>query len=501
MWLALAAALQAAGVCWPFPFLVAQGWPQWSVQLLALAVYVHALGRAGSPAMAFSMGLLHATVWLACTFWWLFIALHTYGGLSAALAVVALVVLAAALGLYYALAAACYNWLAPRSAQLGALVFAALWTVAELARGNWLSGFGWGAIGYAHLAGPLSTFIPWVGVYGVGALAAWTAASLGMVERCAVGHRAALVGLLAAGALLHGQAVFTQTTGTLEVHLLQGNIAQDEKFEAGSGIAQSLAWYGEKMQGTIPGLTVAPETAIPLLPQDLPPGYWEGLLGRYRDGNGSGALLLGIPMGTLGEGYTNSVLGLQPGQANPWRYDKHHLVPFGEFIPTGFRWFTRMMHIPLGDFARGSLVQRGFDWQGQRLGANICYEDLYGNELALRFQNPALAPTIFVNASNLGWFGGGTALDQHLQIARMRSLEFERPFLLATNTGATAIVDYQGVVRATLARETRGVLSGVVEGRTGVTPYSWWAARFGLWPYWALALAVLLCALRLRQRR
>ena len=102
--------------------------------------------------------------------------------------------------------------------------------------------------------------------------------------------------------------------------------------------------------------------------------------------------------------YTNSVIAIdgttaidaliagQPGQ----RYDKHHLVPFGEFIPPGFAWFVRQMQIPLGDFSRGRLDQSAIAWQGQRLSPNICYEDLYGEELASRFTNAALAPTVLI---------------------------------------------------------------------------------------------------------
>ncbi|TAN12584.1 MAG: apolipoprotein N-acyltransferase, partial [Burkholderiaceae bacterium] len=171
-----------------------------------------------------------------------------------------------------------------------------------------------------------------------------------------------------------------------------------------------------------------------------------------------------------------------------YRYDKHHLVPFGEFIPTGFRWFIDLMHIPLGSFSRGAVDQPSFDWQGQRLAPNICYEDLFGEELAKRFADPARAPTAFVNASNLAWFGDTVALDQHLSIERMRTLEFDRPLISATNTGATAIIDRHGVVTKELPRATRGVLRGEFEGNTHITPYATWAARWGLAPLWILCL-------------
>jgi apolipoprotein N-acyltransferase len=166
-----------------------------------------------------------------------------------------------------------------------------------------------------------------------------------------------------------------------------------------------------------------------------------------------------------------------------------------------FKWFTRMMSIPLGDFNRGALVQPAFEWQGQRLAPNVCYEDLFGEELGARFADPATAPTIFVNVSNLAWFGDSVAIDQHLNIARMRSLEFDRPTLRATNTGATVIIDHRGVVTYSLPRLSRGALVGKVQGMgldavTGwaTTPYAAWVSRFGLWPLWVLMLAVLALA-------
>jgi len=251
------------------------------------------------------------------------------------------------------------------------------------------------------------------------------------------------------------------------------------------------------LQGNRASLVVAPETAIPLLPQQLPDGYLEALRERY--GRGDQAALIGMPLGSLREGYTNSAVGLAPGGA-VYRFDKHHLVPFGEFIPPLFRWFTDLMNIPLGDFNRGPLGQPTFDWRGERLAPNICYEDLFGEELAAQFIDPARAPTILVNISNIGWFGDTVAIDQHLQISRMRTLEFRRPMIRATNTGATAIIDERGRVLRLLPRLTRGVLTGEVQGRDGVTPYARWVSHFGLLPLWLFALAVVALSWWMRRR-
>ncbi len=175
-------------------------------------------------------------------------------------------------------------------------------------------------------------------------------------------------------------------------------------------------------------------------------------------------------------------------------------MPFGEFIPPLFRWFTNLMHIPLGDFSRGALVQPAWGWAGQRVAANICYEDLFGEELAAGFADAATAPTLLVNLSTIGWFGDTVAIDQHLQISRLRALELGRPMLRATNAGATAAIDHRGVVTHQLPRLTQGRLAAQVDGREGLTPYARWAGRWGLWPAWGLCLAVVGVVVALRRR-
>jgi len=261
---------------------------------------------------------------------------------------------------------------------------------------------------------------------------------------------------------------------------------------------QALAWTREQLLAARGELVVGPETVIPLLPGQLDPGYWQELATHFQ--RGPQAALIGLPLGDEVVGYTNSAAGLSAATAAMplgfYRYDKHHLVPFGEFIPTGFRWFTQLMNIPLGDFNRGVVGAPSFVFHGERIGANICYEDLFGEELAARFAEADNAPTMFANISNIGWFGDTVAIPQHLQISRMRALEFQRPMLRATNTGATAVVDHTGRVTASLAPFTQGVLDASVQGRTGLTPFAWWAARFGVWPLWLLGAAIVVVSAR-----
>ncbi|OYU44627.1 MAG: apolipoprotein N-acyltransferase [Burkholderiales bacterium PBB4] len=502
--LTVAAGAQGLSIAWPWDWILPLGASIWWLQLLGLAALVAELRICHSTRQALWTGLYFATIWLCGVFWWLYIAMHTYGGLHSLLAATAVAALAGALALYYAAACALFFALRGKGVVPQAGLFAVLWMAAEMARGTWLTGFGWGAIGYAHLEGPLSAFIPWVGAYGVSALAAalafLVAASLGQGLRFDRAVGATLLTLLAlGGAVKMSQMSWTEDNGPLAVTLLQGNIPQDEKFEPGSGVPLALDWYARALDANQSALVVAPETAVPLLPQQLPPEYWQALEARFAS-HGQAALI-GIPLGNYKEGYTNSVWGLAPGLSTPWRYDKHHLVPFGEFIPPLFKWFTQMMNIPLGDFNRGGLGQASFAWAGQRLATHICYEDLFGEELATRFTDAAAAPTIFVNLSNIGWFGNSVAIDQHLNISRMRALEFERPFVRATNTGATVMVDHAGRVTASLPRATRGILEGIVQGRQGMTPFAWWAAYAGLGPLWCGVLVGVGLAWRKARRR
>ena len=472
----------------------------WPLPVLAIAWLAWQVGRA-TPRQAAALGWVFGCAWFGAGTWWLFISLHRYGQLPAPLAIGAVLLLSSLLALYLALAMA---WVArQRSGRplRDSTGFAAAWLAAELARGVFFTGFPWVATGYSQVDGPLALLAPWFGVYGIGAWVAWVAAGLvqgvararsgtGWPRWLAASVALTLLAGPAAWSQWRGTPEFTRPGQTLRVALLQTNVAQDEKFAA-ERLPEALAWVAVALTSARAELVLAPETAVPLLPDqlaDLAPGYWAGLqqhFGRHA-ADGGAAALVGVPLGSLRQGYTNSVVGLSAAGSD-YRYDKVHLVPFGEFIPTGFRWFTEMMSIPLGDFNRGSIDPPSFPVRGERIGPNICYEDLFGEELAGRFADAASAPSILANVSNIGWFGDTIAVAQHLQISRLRSLEFQRPMLRATNTGATAVIDPRGVVTAQLAPFTRGVLDATVQGRHGLTPFARWSAAAGLWPLWALA--------------
>ncbi len=497
LWVLLVGALNSVPAAYP---------SFWWVQILCAAVLAWQVGRA-APLRAAWLGLVFGVGWLVAGTWWLYISMHHYGGLSAALSVMAVIALSVALSLYLAAAMALFARLRRNRTVLDALLFGACWLVAELARGVLFTGFPWAASGYGHVEGPLATLAPWIGVYGIGFVAASLGAALVLGMRD-VGRRSAgaLFGLGASATVLIALVLvkpvaFTQPTGTLAITLLQSNVPQEEKFQA-EHLPEALLWAQSQLLAARGELVVGPETLIPLLPDQLPADYWNPLLARFQ--RGEQAALIGRPLGSFETGYTNSVVGLSRDAIRYtdgyYRYDKYHLVPFGEFIPTGFRWFTDLMHIPLGDFSRGVRVPPSFSFKGERIAPNICYEDLFGEELAARFAHLDSAPTILANISNIGWFGDTIAIDQHQIISRMRAIEFQRPMVRATNTGATVVIDHHGTVTHALPPYAQGVLDAQVQGRQGLTPYAVWAARFGLWPLLVLALAVMLLALPLRRR-
>lgn len=471
----------------------------WWAQILSLTVLAGLIPSGTGARRAAGFAALFGMSWMAGTFWWLFISLHVYGGLAQPLAVAAVVLLAVFLSLYYALAAALFAAAADGRPARDAALFAGFWLGAELLRGTLLTGFPWGASGYAHADGPLSCLAPWVGVYGMSAVSAWIASLLAraVVAWRQIAYRASLVltvAVQAASCLTGGSATGAQGA-SLRVALLQGNIPQDQKFDGRTGVPLALEFYQRALRDSPAELVLAPETALPLLPQQLPGGYLKTLTASFA---ASGrAALIGLPLGSVSTGYTNSVVGLAAGSVQ-YRYDKHHLVPFGEFVPPMFRWFTEMMDIPLGNFERGTLRQPSFTWKEHRIAPNICYEDLFGEELAVRFRDPAQAPTLLANFSNIAWFGDTTAVSQHLHISRLRAMEFGRPVIRATNTGATAVIDHRGKVTHLLPGHTRGVLVGDVTPTSGMTPYARWVSTSGIWPLWLVPAAALWCLARRR---
>jgi apolipoprotein N-acyltransferase len=467
------------------------GW--FPIAFLSLAVLVALIERAPAARWGFVAGFGWGLGAFVAGVSWLYVALNRYGGVPMPLAALAIVLFCAYLALFPALACAAYAWLRRRSGLLSAALFAACWVLGELLRGWLFTGFPWLAIGYSQTPpSPLAGFAPVLGIYGLGGLVALGSAILGLTAwRAPGGWRLPAVTVLllgVGGQWLHG-ASWSQPFGDpVRVALVQTSIEQDLKWEP-EHLARSLTINAELSDVAEADLVVLPETTLPLLVENVPRSYLDGLSSRARER--SADLVVGVFRRDEEGRIYNAAMSF--GASAPQHYAKQHLVPFGEFSPPLFGWFYRLANIPMSDQSPGRSDQRPMELAGQRIAVNICYEDLFGREL-LRTLPEA---TLMLNLSNLAWYGDSIAQPQHLQIARMRALETGRPMLRATNTGMTALVLPDGQVEAVLPAFERGVLQVTVRGHEGLTPYARWGD--GL----AGMLAVLIvgtCAMNARRK-
>ena len=239
------------------------------------------------------------------------------------------------------------------------------------------------------------------------------------------------------------------------------------KFEA-DGIARAFTSHWSLMQGPGQGsavdLVALPESIFPVQLQLVPSAYLQAFrdFAQQREDRSDLWCLSGGAARPLLQ-QRCGVLADEPAESLR-RYSKRHLVPFGEFIPPGFRWFVDLMQMPIGDQQRGKSAAAASSLRASSIAVNICYEDLFGAEIIDAWHTgPGTAsPTLMLNMSNLAWFNDSLALPQHLQISRMRVLETQHPMLRATNTGATAIIDARGEVVAQLP-----FLTAACAGRPG----------------------------------
>jgi apolipoprotein N-acyltransferase len=463
----------------------------WPIPFLTLAALWMLWRRAPTPRDAFRRGFAFGIGLFGAGVSWVYVSLHDFGLMPAPIAAFATLAFCAVLSLYPAAAGWCLVRLRPRLPLAAVAGFAALWALAEWLRGWVFTGFPWLAVGYSQSDSPLSGFAPLAGVFAVSAATALCAALLGIL---ASGERKGRIASVAALSLVFAiggattRISWTTPQGEpVTVALLQGNIPQDMKFLPERYFA-TLATYRRLIDASNARLIVLPETAIPAFLDAVDPEYLKSIARSAMARNAD--IIIGVPLRERGRGFFNSVvtLGASPSQ----RYDKSHLVPFGEFVPAGFGWIVKTLSMPLSDFTPGTSDPKPLALAGQIVAPDICYEDAFGEEIIRQLPRA----TLLVNVSNVAWFGDSLAPAQHLQMSRMRAMETGRFMLRATNTGVTAIVDPRGKVVDRLPQFTEGLLRGEVRGRSGATPY----VRFGNVPIVFICLA-LLAAVAFHARR
>jgi apolipoprotein N-acyltransferase len=449
------------------------------VAIAALALLIH-LWLQAAPRRAFWLGYAFGLGFFGAGVSWVYVSMHTFGAMPMPLAAAATALFCAFLALFPAAA----GWLQARMpappAVRAALAIPAAWTLAEWLRAWIFTGFPWLSLGYAAVGWPLQGYAPLFGVFGLSFL---TVSLAGMAALAFRRIRLQAFAILFVALLAGGEGLrhvrWSQPAGDpVATALLQGNIEQDLKFRP-ERYAPILETYARLAQSSTAKLIVLPETAIPRFFDRIDPEYLAGLEAVAKRNGGD--LLLGVPYRSAEGEYFNSVISL--GTAPRQAYHKSHLVPFGEFIPPGFDWVLEVLQVPLSDFSRGGLEQLPIAAAGQRIAVNICYEDVFGDEIARRLPEA----TLLVNVSNVAWFGDSLAPAQHLQIARLRAIETGRMHLAATNTGITAAIDRDGRVLARLPQFAEGRLEVAAQGYTGATPY----ALLRDWPAVVVSLLVL----------
>ncbi len=432
--------------------------------------------RAQTKKQAFLIGYAYGIGLFGAGVSWIYVSLHVFGGMPMAMAALSTALFCAFLALFPATA----GWVSAHFGVRRSIAAPMAWVLMEWVL-NWIfTGFPWMTLGNSQVpSSPLAGYAPILGVFGVSLLGAIFASLItASVEK----HRtrpllAAMLAIWVVGSLLKQVDWSTPAGSPISVSLLQGNIAQDLKWQPDE-VQRTMSTYLDLARKHPAQLVVLPETALPMLKEQVPAEYREALI-RASGGD----VLAGLVESESGT-YFNSMISYGAGPSQIYRKD--HLVPFGEFIPlkAALGWIYRdLLHIPLSDLSSGGTGQRPLELAGQRIAVNICYEDVFGEEIIRQLPEA----TLLVNASNDAWYGNSFAAHQHLQMSQVRALETGRMVLRATNTGATAIINTHGEVLAEAPHFTTTALTGEVRGYVGTTPY----VRWGNWPVISLIFLVL----------
>jgi apolipoprotein N-acyltransferase len=501
-------------------------WAWWPIAVLCYSVLFCLLRSELSFWRATGIGLSFGAGLHGLGHGWIFSTLHQKTGLGLTPAVLSTVIFVAYLAVFTGFSGGSFVWLKAREKSnverltathrsklqnktsfsiLFAAYFATALSAGEYARSLFFNGFTSLSLGYALIDTWFSGFAPMAGVYMV-SWSGFAVAALIAIFIEGMSRNRLIVGisisLIAGIGWKIGGIEWTRPIGVpLSFRLLQANVPQNRKFDPNYALQQTLHLI-HVIQQHAADLIVTPETAFPQFLGELPASALTDLQ-KFSDKDGS-HLFLGIATIAADSNGHNSVVHVSPTTKEQifsrvdtlTVHEKVRLMPFGEYSPWGFGWFTRSLAIPLKDLSPGPENQNPFHIGRQQVGSLICHEDLVGDE-ALRWVRQSPGTTIFINPSNLAWFEGSIAIEQRLQIVRMRALEVARPILRVANTGVTAHINHLGKVESRLAIEDESVLSGRVQGVDGLTPYGRWGQTL----YLALTLLCFLIAVLLRRRR
>ncbi len=440
------------------------------IPILVLAGAFHLWKNAKSNHEAALLGLLFGLGFFCTGIYWIYISLHDFGGMPFWMAGFATFCLCGFLAIFPMTVA----YFSKRSGSL--LICAPLfWAFSDWVRSWIFTGFPWLSIGYSQVPfSPLANYAPVFGIYGVSLVTALSSTLLLLIMNQSTRKKSIFaISLLWLSGSLLGQVDWSKPSGgPIRVALLQGNVSQDIKWDKDVTLKTIDLYYSMISQSlsfrTPPQLIILPETALPVFIESNPEEQLQPFtqLAKAHDIN----LLIGA-VEVNNNSYYNSMINI--GKDESQYYRKSHLVPFGEFIPlkSVFGWIYRdWLNMPLSDLSRGGIKQRPMSINGQKIALNICYEDVFGEEIIRQLPEAS----ILINASNDAWYGNSVASYQHLQISQARAMETSRMLLRSTNTGATAIIDKNGQIISHAPHFKTMTLFGQAQGYVGVTPYMIW---------------------------
>ena len=411
--------------------------------------------------------------------YWIYISVVVFGQAPVWVALLLMLGLTLIMALWLAFAGWLISHLSRGDTWLMLLVAPAGWVLVEWLRGWVLSGFPWLALGYAQIDSAYAGWAPVAGVYAVSFAVVFSSAAVLAAINSRGRLRIVATVLILIPWILGGVLTlldWTEADGDeLRATILQYGIGQEQKWLR-ENRQRTLDYYRDGTRiARSSDIVVWPEVAVPSLASRE--SAFIGQLGS--DARESGQNIVFGLLEDVQDRDTrliyNSVLRLNRDGRQFYR--KRHLVPFGEYfpVPEKVRDWMKMMSLPHSDLAPGAPVQDLLTLSdGTQVATMVCYEDAYGAEQLYAFPDAGL----IINVSNDAWFGDSIAPHQHLQIARMRSLEVGRPTIRATNTGISAFIDHEGGLVRTGAQFREVAMTEMVQPRRGATPYS----AAGNWP-------------------
>ncbi len=442
----------------------------WPLAILLPALLIFLLQRELSVRQVFVAGWFFGAGYFAFGVYWVYNSLHDFGMAAPPVAAAITALLIAILALFPAMALACWCLASQRFGNRALWLLPLLWFGFEWLRGWILTGLPWLSLGYSQTDSALAGYAPLIGVYGIGALCVLMAIALVLVVR---DRRYAWFLLLLAipfGGSLLMQVEWTQPQGNpLRVTMVQGNIPQAIKWKHDQRQNIFDIYWRQTLQHWDSDLIVWPETALSGTSEEIEATLLQPMARAARENNSN--ILTGLVMSQRDEGiFYNSLMLLG---SNSGIYHKRHLVIFGEYYP--MRWLLDFLrnwiNIPYSDLTPGPQQQPLMQVGDNTLGLSICFEDVFSRDVMLALPQANL----LVNVSNDAWFGDSSAPQQHLQIAQMRSLESGRAMVRSTNTGVSAFIDHKGRILQQAAQFKTESLSRQITGRSGTTPFYYFA--------------------------